>query len=145
MQRADGPPLEFVTRRRPRASISVPTRFEITINDGHDLATRYATLTHELGHLYCGHLGTPDEKWWPNRQSADHATREFEAEVVSYIACKRIDPNTRFPPYLAQHLGEDRELPPISLERIMHAAGDIVQAGKSYLKPRTAVPRKVIT
>jgi hypothetical protein len=136
MQRTDGPAQEFVTRRRPRASIAVPTRFEITINNGHDLATRYATLTHELGHLYCGHLGTPDEKWWPNRQDLDHAAKEFEAEVVSYIACKRIDPNTTFPPYLAQHLGKDRNVPAMSLERIMHAAGDIVQAGSTYLKPR---------
>jgi hypothetical protein len=142
VQQTDGPPLEFVTKRRPRASISVPTSFEITINDSHDLATRYATLSHELGHLYCGHLGTPNEKWWPNRQDGDHRTREFEAEVVSYIACKRIDPNTKFPPYLTQHLGDDYELPPISLERIMHAAGDIVQAGTTYLKPRVVAPAK---
>jgi hypothetical protein len=135
-RRADGPPQDFVARRRPRLTISVPTHFEITVNETHDLATRYATLTHELGHLYCGHLGTPDEKWWPDRQGGDHASAEFEAEVVSYIACKRIDPNTRFPPYLAGHLGKDTEVPAMSLERIMHAAGDIVQAGATYLKPR---------
>jgi hypothetical protein len=55
---------------------------------------------------------------------------------VSYIACKRIDPKTAFPPYLAQHLGKNREVPAMSLERIMHAAGEIVQAGSTYLKPR---------
>ena len=139
--RASGSPCRGGAKYSVGSPISVPTRFEITINDGHDLATRYATLTHELGHLYCGHLGTPDEKWWPNRQSGDHASREFEAEVVSYIACKRVDSNTRFPPYLAQHLGKNRELPPISLERIMHAAGDIVQAGNTHLKPRAATQK----
>ena len=29
--------------------------------------SRYATIVHELGHLYCGHLGTPNAKWWPDR------------------------------------------------------------------------------
>jgi len=33
-------------------------RFRVKVNAKHDLPTRFATLAHELGHIYCGHLGT---------------------------------------------------------------------------------------
>jgi hypothetical protein len=45
--------------------------------------SRYATLVHELAHLYCGHLGTPDDGWWPDRQNLSLTVCEFEAESVS--------------------------------------------------------------
>ena len=91
---------------------------------------------HELAHLYCGHLGTPDQKWWPNRSRLDHATEEFEAEAVSFIVCKRIDDSVQFPPYLADILGHDTDLPPFSLDRVVKVAGDIEQMGKRNLPLR---------
>jgi hypothetical protein len=34
-------------------------RYELLLNSNLSREARYATLVHELGHLYCGHLGTP--------------------------------------------------------------------------------------
>jgi hypothetical protein len=31
--------------------------------------SRYATLVHKLAYLDCGHLGTPNGQWWPDRQN----------------------------------------------------------------------------
>jgi hypothetical protein len=98
---------------------------------------------HELAHLYCGHLGTPDERWWPSRTRLDHATREFEAEAASFIVCKRIDDNVRFPPYLAGLLGDRDDLPPFSLDRIVKVAGDIEQMGRHNLRPRNSPPPRM--
>ena len=134
---AAGPPLRMTVRRgRAREDVLVPQRYVASINADHDPSTQYATLVHELAHLYGGHLGTPDQTWWPSRNRLDHATKEFEAEAVSFIVCKRIDDTVRFPPYLAGVLGADDELPPFSLDRVVKVAGDIEQMGKRNLPPR---------
>ena len=137
IETAHGPPLR-VARRRGQATehLLVPQRYVACLNADHDTSTQYATLAHELAHLYCGHLGTPDERWWPKRNRLDHAVEELEAEAVAYIVCKRIDDSVRFPPYLAGVLGEDGELPPFSLDRVVKVAGDIEQMGRQNLPPR---------
>jgi hypothetical protein len=136
IQRASGPPVQLTVRRGSATEIvPIPQRYVACINADHDPSTQYATLVHELAHLYCGHLGTPDERWWPTRTRLDHATQEFEAEAVSYIVCKRIDDSVRFPPYLA-HLLKGDGLPPFSLDRVVKVAGDIEQMGKQNLPPR---------
>lgn len=56
--------------------------------------TNFATIAHELGHLYCGQQGTPNPKWRPERLGLKHDVREFEAESVSYIVCKRFGINS---------------------------------------------------
>ena len=45
----------------------IPVRYCLLLNENLSRESHYATLTHELGHLYCGHLGTPNRKWWPDR------------------------------------------------------------------------------
>lgn len=47
-----------------KKEIWVKTLYDIVINRNHSDTTKFATLVHELGHLYCGHLGVPYEKWW---------------------------------------------------------------------------------
>ncbi len=64
--------------------VPVPCGYYILFNDQASREARYATLAHELGHLYVGHLGTPNRHWWPNRQGLDHGAEEFEAESVAY-------------------------------------------------------------
>ncbi len=116
-------------------------RFALELSAAHRGLTRYATLCHELAHLYCGHLGTPNEKWWPDRHRVvDHRTAEFEAESVSAIAVWRLDPSAAMPPYLAQHLSSEPDVPPrMSLERVTQAAGLVCRMAQERLGLRATV------
>jgi hypothetical protein len=61
---------DVVTRRMPQREVtSVPVRYALLLNAGLSREAQYVTLLHELAHLYCGHLGTPDSTWWPDRVS----------------------------------------------------------------------------
>ena len=109
---------------------------EVTLNANLPPETNFATLTHELGHLYCGHVGTPNDKWWPNRRSLDHATREFEAESVSYVVCRRAGLDTPAVKYLNGYLAANREVPKISLEVVFKAIQRVEAMRQRRLKVR---------
>jgi hypothetical protein len=102
--------------------VDIPIIAEITLNSNLPPETNFATLTHELGHLYCGHVGTPNTKWWPDRRSLDRNTREFEAESVSYLVCRRAGIDTPAAEYLHGYLGANEEVPSISLHTVFKAA-----------------------
>lgn len=136
--RAEGADLEFTVRRRPPTVARIPLRYEMQVNSRHDASTQYATVVHELAHLYCGHLGTPNSQWWPQRASLSHRAQEFEAESIAFLVCRRSDSSVRFPPYLAQHLDNLVEVPPISLERVMVVTDLIARMGTQWLGLRPA-------
>ena len=49
--------LEVVVRLAPKREIvKVPVRYELLLNDCLSREAQYATLVHELAHLYCGHF-----------------------------------------------------------------------------------------
>jgi hypothetical protein len=91
---------------------------------------------HELAHLYCGHLGSPNPKWWPDRRGFHHIVREFEAESVCYMICERLGIGNPSEEYLSSLLGPGTGVPPISLEAVMTSAGLIERMGRERLKPR---------
>ena len=129
--------LWFQTKWRPKAEFEpVPLRYQVLLNSRHSPEAKYATLVHELGHLYCGHLGTPNDRWWPDRRGLDHAREEFEAESVCYLVCSRLGIDNPSEAYLASYLRDSAEIPDISLECVMKAAGLIEQMGRSRLKVR---------
>ena len=129
--------LEVLVRLAPkRESVEVPLRYEILLNARHSREARYATLVHELAHLYCGHVGTPNEKWWPNRSRLNKAVCEFEAESVCYLACGRVGIDNPSDEYLAGYMEQNRQVPEISLEAVMAASGLIEKMGSERLKPR---------
>ena len=99
-----------------------PVFAKIVLNRNLSEEALFATLTHELGHLYCGHVGTPDPKRWPDRTSLDRDSRELEAECVSYLVCGRLDIATNADKYLAGYLGENGAVPNISIDRVFKAA-----------------------
>ena len=76
-------------------------RFRIRLNANHDLPTRFATLAHELGHIYCGHIGRDYKGRWPNRNQLTSETRELEAEAVAWLVCQRNGITTRSKDYLS--------------------------------------------
>jgi hypothetical protein len=109
---------------------------DITLNANLPQETNYATLVHELGHLYCGHVGTPNHKWWPDRRNLDRNAREFEAESVSYLVCQRAGIETPAIEYLNSYLGANDEVPSISLESVFKAAQRIEAMRKKMMKSR---------
>jgi hypothetical protein len=128
---------EVVVRRLlKRIVASIPVRYDLVLNSAHSREEQYATLLHELAHLYCGHLGTPDPIWWPNREALSTNCREFEAESVSYLICQRLGIDNRSERYLQAHLESGCNVPPISLEGVMAASGLIERMGKERLSLR---------
>jgi hypothetical protein len=116
--------------------VTVPLRYELLLNSKHSEAAKYATVAHELGHLYCGHLGTPNDKWWPDRRGLSHEVCEFEAKSVCYLVCARLGIDNPSETYLGGYLRDNVETPVISLDCIMKAAGFVEQMGRGRLKPR---------
>lgn len=115
----------------------IRVKYELLLNDTLSREAKYGTLVHELGHLYCGHLGTSNSKWWPDRRGLELSAREFEAESVSFLVCKRLGIETPSDEYLNGYLngrdGSDAEIPSISLDRVVVVSGMIESMGKRLL------------
>lgn len=107
---------------------------QIVLNANLPIETNYATLTHELGHLYCGHVGTPDPRWWPDRQRLGRNAEEFEAESVSYLVCRRAGLQTPAVEYLHGYLDAHDEVPEISLD-VVFKASQRIEAMRSKKLP----------
>jgi hypothetical protein len=132
-----GNPLRFQTHSNPEPKyLNVPLRYALLLNSNLSAEARYATLVHELAHLYCGHLGTPNEKWWPDRRGLRHAAQEFEAESVCFLVCERLGIDNPSDEYLAGYVGKNEQIPPISLDCVMKAAGLIERMGRERLGAR---------
>lgn len=122
--------------------VHVPRRYELLLNSAHSTEEKYATLVHELGHLYCGHLGTPDRRWWPDRLGIQQDLGEFEAESVSYLVCERLGVDTPAERYLGSYVRDSDNVPEISLGAIMTAAGLIERMGCKRLPTRERESRQ---
>lgn len=84
----------------------VPVRWILTLAASHSPTEQLSTLAHELGHLFCGHLGASDKDKWPRRLEVDPATKEFEAESVTQLALGRLAPATALPAYSSHVLAD---------------------------------------
>lgn len=121
----------------------VPLRYEMVLSEHLSREARFSTVVHEFGHLYCGHLGTPNRKWWPDRLGLSKEVCEFEAESVAHLVCGRHDIDPASEEYLSGYLkkeGTQYEIPAISFERVMTAAGLIENMAHRKLKPRKEPP-----
>lgn len=96
----------------------------VQLNQNHDIPTRFATLAHELGHIFCGHCGSDPKGRWPDRSSLPHAVKECEAEAVSFLACARRELGVASNQYLAD-LIKDVDLKSVSLYAIFEAANRV--------------------
>ena len=115
---------------------TVPLRYALELNDDLGREARFVTLAHELGHLYCGHLGTPDESWWPDRRGLTHQVREFEAESVAFLVCSRLCIDNPSETYLAGYVKDNEQVPAISLECVLKSAGLIESMARGKLRMR---------
>jgi hypothetical protein len=119
---------------------NIPVHYDIVVNQTLSPEARYATVVHELAHLYCGHLGTPNADWWPDRRGLNSDVRDFEAESVTHLVCSRCDIATLSGEYLSGWLDENKQVPSISLDCVMRAAGLIETMSRQTMgvrKPAT--------
>jgi hypothetical protein len=120
----------------PKANLRfkrVPLWYELLLNSSLSPESKYATLVHELGHLYCGHLGTPDKRRWPDRRGLPTEVCEFEAESICYLVCTRLGLENASAEYLAGYVRRYETTPPISLDRVIKSSWLIEQMGKARL------------
>ncbi len=140
---AAGQHLEFTIAQKPmQKTAQIPLWFELLLNSIFSDEVRYGTLVHELAHLYCGHLGTPNDRWWPDRQNLSHSVREFEAESVSYLVCTRLGIDTTSDEYLAAYVRKCPVTPPISLDSVMKSVWLLEQMGRARMGLRKAAISK---
>ena len=97
--------------------------FRVKLNSRHNLPTQFATLAHELGHIYCGHLGADTKGRWPARRLS-REVMELEAEAVAWLVCQRAGITTRSKEYL-NSLIDEVNLQAISMYAIYEAANRV--------------------
>ena len=122
-------------RKEPKHH-SIPVRYGVLLNLKQSKETQYATLAHELAHLYCGHLGSPNEKWWPNRSNQPDTIRELEAESACYLVCSRLGIENPSEEYLSTYVKDEDTLSTISLDCVIKAATLIERMGIESLPER---------
>lgn len=96
--------------------------FTISVSPRANESETLSAVFHELGHLFCHHL---NHSWCKDR-SFTKEIKEFEAEVVSYLVCRRLGIESNSMVYLANYLETYDKIPPISIEHVFRAV-DIVQ------------------
>ena len=101
-------------------SISWHSHYLISVNRNEDLETRFATICHELGHLFCHHLTF----FGKDKRELSHREKEFEAETVSWLVCKRAGIDSPSERYLVDYTKEG-ELPFYSIDQILTAVTEI--------------------
>lgn len=97
----------------------------VRVNSNLHPNAQFTTLVHELAHVYLGHLGGNGKKW-PDRRPNQLDVREFEAEAVTFIVCKRFGLQSNSAEYLNGYLKETT-IKYVSHSAIARAAGRIEQ------------------
>ena len=116
----------FLAGRAIRIKKSEPLVY-IELNKNHKPGEQFATLCHEIAHIYLGHLGGDKDKRWPSRIGLGRNQRELEAEAVAYIICRRRNLITLSADYLAGYWAKPIERDNVSVDMIMKVAGRIEQ------------------
>jgi hypothetical protein len=114
--------------------------FKIMLNNHWDAKVKLSTLFHELGHLFAGHCGANHESWWYSRLKLTSEQKEFEAESISFLVCKRLGLDTNSDEYLSGYILMNKEIPNISFETILTVAGYIESMTRSGFIPKKPKP-----
>lgn len=103
-------------------------RYVMKVNRNHPPPVQFATLAHELAHLFLGHLGRDWALSIPDRRGLRHAQKELEAESVSYLICKRLGVDSNAHEYLSAVVhssDKDFNSDHLDVYQIMRTAGHI--------------------
>lgn len=126
---------------RKSKEIWVKILYNMVVNRSHPLETKFATIMHELGHLYCGHLGIPNPKWkwWEDRRGLNGKVEEFEAESVSWLVCERMGIKNPSAEYLSGYLENNSTIPDISIDTVLKSVGIIESMINGSREPRKEI------
>lgn len=112
--------------------------FFLQVNAKFTDAQKVGTIAHELGHVFCGHLGGTERGFWPDRVRLGRSTEEFEAEFVAYLVTDRLNLDIGSAGYLAGYLDDTKALPDYSLDAVLTAAGKIEDMIRGTFRPKKA-------
>ena len=113
------------------------TSYLILVDKSQTWEDKLASLVHELGHIFCGHLGIDRHAWWSERENLNINGEELEADVVAYLVCRRLGWHARSKKYIARYIEKDQLLTVFSLNAVLHAASHAEEMGKfRWKEPR---------
>ena len=101
------------------------SQYVISVNQNHNPNTQFATLAHELGHLFLGHLGADEALKIADRRALKIKQVEMEAESVSYLVCSRHGVASSSESYLANYVNKNHIVDQLDLYQVMRAAGHV--------------------
>lgn len=100
--------------------MEVSSNFVISVNKKQSNTAKFHTICHELGHLFCNHQCYDKRK----KRKLTLKEKEFEAETVAWLMCKRHGISNPSEEYLASYAPKG-EIPICSTELIMRAVTEI--------------------
>lgn len=112
-----------------KKTAQIDSRFIISVNRNQKRIMQFHTICHELGHLFCYHQFYTESK----RRKLTIKEREFEAETVAWLICKRHGIYNPSEKYLASYAPHG-EIPICSTDLIMKAVTEIEKMMYSPIK-----------
>ncbi|MBI4876704.1 MAG: ImmA/IrrE family metallo-endopeptidase [Acidobacteria bacterium] len=101
------------------------TLYQMNVSRNHTPAIQLATVAHELGHLFLGHLGEDKKLKVADRPRLSHEQEELEAESVAYLVCARNNVESASEAYLSNYVQAHTTVDHIDVYQILGAAGDV--------------------
>lgn len=118
--------LSIMVNKEP---LKTNSRFIISVNRNQERIVQFHTICHELAHLFCYHQFYTESK----RRKLTIKEREFEAETVAWIVCKRYGICNPSEEYLASY-APNGVIPICSTDLIMKAVTEIEKMMNSPIK-----------
>ncbi len=115
-------------RGEPSTDPKQRRNYQVRLNSKHNPNVQFATLAHELAHLYLGHLGPDAYLKIPERGRLEHDQKELEAESVSYLVCCRNHIHSEAEEYLSNYVQNHPTVAALDLYLTLKAAGNIEAA-----------------
>ncbi len=113
-------------------NMEYPMPFVLSVNKNLTEDTQFYIICHELGHLFCHHLFYDTGK--ERGLLLSHEEREFEAETVAWLVCRRHGVANPLENYLSLY-SKNGKIPVCSLDAILKAVAEIEKMFKFSDKP----------
>jgi hypothetical protein len=114
--------------KNPSYDSKIPSSYIIRVNSAHNPNTQFATIAHELAHMFLGHLGKDPFLKIPARPRPSHSLAELEAESVSFLVCERNGVHSKAEAYLVDYVKDHATLDNLDLYIVLKAAGQVETA-----------------